>query len=360
MVQPNPGAQTVTPLTGSEVVDVLGLQWQQTTTGAIAALASLETTSRVVTTISTVGAGALTAAAVVGGNIKRTGAQSGAAFTDTTGTAVAIIAALPSPIVGADWNIWYVNATDAVATIASGVGVTINSGITPTTNITVPANGYAMINATVASASTVTLTQIGSGAYEADSTDTTKVLGFKSSGQATATTAIIAATNQSNATYTLPPSTGVLAATSGSNLYVSDVYRGTALNIQNSVTPTLIPGLTATVAVGTYRIKGALYTTPAATGGVAISFVLATAVLSAANFIGTTLVAAASATTATTTTTSATNIVAVATIPLLCQIDGTFVVSTAGTFSLFGCQNTQVNSAATINAGSYMELTRIA
>lgn len=179
-------------------------------------------------------------------------------------------------------------------------------------------------------------------------------------GATSGTTTLQASAVAGSTTLTMPAVTGTLASTTGSDLYVADIYRNTALTITNSVTPTLIPGLAATVAVGTYRIKAFLNTSPAATGGVAISFVLTTAVLSACTFQGTTFAAAASATAVTNTTTSTTNIIAVASIPLMCQIDGTFTVSTGGTFSLFGCQNTQVNSLATINVGGYMELTRIA
>ena len=71
-------------LVGSEILQVVPLQANgqlspitlQTTTGAIAALASLETTSNVITPLVTVGAGTITAAGIVGGFVKRGGAQS--------------------------------------------------------------------------------------------------------------------------------------------------------------------------------------------------------------------------------------------------------------------------------------------
>lgn len=179
-------------------------------------------------------------------------------------------------------------------------------------------------------------------------------------GATSGTTIVKASAVAGTTTQTLAPVTGTIASTTGSNLYVPDIYLGTALTITNSVTPTLIPGLAGAVAVGTYSFRASIPCTPAATGGVAISFVLTTAVLSACNFQATAAAAAASVTQATTTTTSTTNVCAVATIPLQVTVWGTFTVSTAGTFSLFGCQNTQVNSAATINLGSTMELVRIA
>ena len=236
---------------------------------------------------------------------------------------------------GANALTLYGNGSDTINGIAGATGVSVAPG-----------------NVTVVQA-------IASGVWIGDATGgavSSIVLDGATSGTTTLQASAIAGTT----TQTFAPVTGTVASTSGSNLAIVDIYRGTALTITNSVTPTLIPGLAGTVAVGTYRIKSSIYCTPAATGGVSISFVLTTAVLSACNFIATAGAAAASITQATTTTTSTTNICAVATIPLLVQIEGTFVVSTAGTFSLFGCQNTQVNSAATINLGSTMELTRIA
>lgn len=233
-------------------------------------------------------------------------------------------------------------------------------------NLTLYANGSDTINGTAGAtgislpnSGVVVLQSIASGVWLGDATGGS-VGSLVLDGATSGSTTLQASAVAGSTTQTFPAVTGTVASTTGANLYVADIYRGTALTITNSVTPTLIPGLAGAVAVGTYRIKASIYCTPAATGGVAVSFVLTTAVLSACNFLATAGAAAASITQATTTTTSTTNICAVATIPLLVQIEGTFVVSTAGTFSLFGCQNTQVNSAATINLGSTLELVRIA
>ena len=232
--------------------------------------------------------------------------------------------------------------------------------------LTLYANGSDTINGTagatgvsVAPGNVIVVQAIASGVWLGDATGgavSSIVLDGATSGTTTLQASAVAGTT----TQTFAPVTGTVASTTGANLYVADTYRGTALTITNSVTPTLIPGLAATVAVGTYIFKATINCTPAATGGINISFVLTTAVLSACNFQSTAGAAAASITQATTTTTSATNVCAVASIPLQVKIEGTFVVSTAGTFSLFGCQNTQVNSAATINLGSTIELVRIA
>jgi hypothetical protein len=153
-----------------------------------------------------------------------------------------------------------------------------------------------------------------------------------------------------------PTTTGAIAA------LASLIYRSTSgLNIQNSVTPTVIQGLAGAVAIGTYKFRAVIISTPAATGGLALSFVLTTAVLGVCNFQTLGYIAAGTSTiTTTTTATSGTALYAVATIPVMEVIEGTFTATTAGTFSLYGCQNTQVNSAAVVNIGSYMELTRIA
>lgn len=140
-------------LTGSEVLQVLGVQsdgqpaatTQQTTTGAIAALASAESAPFIVTTITTVGNGVLTAAGLIGGEIVRTGPVG--AFSDTTDTAAAMAAL---SLVGASFNILLKNATAFTQTIVAGTGVTL-----PMTVI-IPAFSVANYVATVNSGTTVT------------------------------------------------------------------------------------------------------------------------------------------------------------------------------------------------------------
>jgi hypothetical protein len=80
------------------------------------------------TALSTVGAGTITAAGIVGGLTLRTGSTS--AFTDTTDTATAIIAALAGgPVIGSSWVWLYVNNTVAQATLAAGSGVTLTGAV---------------------------------------------------------------------------------------------------------------------------------------------------------------------------------------------------------------------------------------
>lgn len=147
-------------LNGKEVLQVQGQdatgkpsgQTFQTTTAAIASLASTEGAPFIVTTISTVGNGTLTAAGLVGGEIVRNGPV--ADFSDATDTAVAIIAALPGAVVGSSFSILIKNATQYTQTITAGSGVTLPSTvITPAFSV----NNYI---ATVSTATTLTFVHI--------------------------------------------------------------------------------------------------------------------------------------------------------------------------------------------------------
>lgn len=82
------------------------------------------------TAITTVGNGTLTAAALVGGQIGRTGPT--AAFTDTTDTAANIVSQLGTFEVGQTFVTLVKNATTYVQTLAGGTGVTfVGSLINP-------------------------------------------------------------------------------------------------------------------------------------------------------------------------------------------------------------------------------------
>lgn len=122
-------------LTGLETLQVLGQDakgqpaaaTQQTTTAAIAALTAFGSTSTAITTVSTVGAATLTAAQILTKIISRTGTQI-AAFTDTTDTATAIIAALgTSAVIGQSFKFTYQNNTQFNATLTGGTGVTVSA-----------------------------------------------------------------------------------------------------------------------------------------------------------------------------------------------------------------------------------------
>ena len=126
------GSQPLATLTGAEkvTVDNGGAGLVTASTALIAGLAGTGGTSAAIkdTAITTVGNGTLTAAAMIGGQINRSGPT--AAFTDTTDTAAAIVAALPEFVSGATFFMRIKNSTAYLQTISAGTGVTL-----PTTNI---------------------------------------------------------------------------------------------------------------------------------------------------------------------------------------------------------------------------------
>lgn len=155
-------------LTGNEILQVQGIagnnlpsgQTLQTTTQAIAALAGTTSNTQAATALNTVGAGTITAAGIVGRITTRGGAQLSAPFTDTTDTANAITAALPSGApIGTSFRYLYSNNTNAVATITGGSGVTV-SVIT-----VVPPNSFAEWLVTYTALSTYTFVGIAQGFY---------------------------------------------------------------------------------------------------------------------------------------------------------------------------------------------------
>lgn len=111
-----------------------------------------------ITALTTVGAGTITAAGIVGQVTQRGGAQAGAAFTDTTDTAAAIISALGSTLPVNSAFYWtYENATNAQATLAAGSGVTL------TGNVIIPKLTSSRFVVTKTSASAVTIVFFESG-----------------------------------------------------------------------------------------------------------------------------------------------------------------------------------------------------
>lgn len=150
-------------LVGNELLYVVGIQangqpaatTEQITTGQIAALAISDFFfGEANTTISTVGNGVITAAALIGGYITRTGPVS--AFTDTTDTAGNIYSALLAAGIavtpfglGVIWK----NTTAFTQTLQGGLGVTISGGAV------IPANGFALYFMSITSPTAVTLTQ---------------------------------------------------------------------------------------------------------------------------------------------------------------------------------------------------------
>ena len=76
------------------------------------------------TAITTVGAGTLTAAALAGDVITRSGST--AAYTDTTDTAANIVAAVPNASIGQSWEVTIKNTVAFAQTLAGGTSVTLS------------------------------------------------------------------------------------------------------------------------------------------------------------------------------------------------------------------------------------------
>jgi hypothetical protein len=100
--------------TGAAAVSMTGMAIAANTVGA----------ADMNTAITTVGAGTLTAAAIVGAVITRSGPNG--PFTDTTDTAANIIAAIPNPSIGQSWILTYINTSPYNGTLAAGSGVTLS------------------------------------------------------------------------------------------------------------------------------------------------------------------------------------------------------------------------------------------
>lgn len=113
----------------------------------------------VATPLTTVGAGVITAAGFAGGVTTRSGSTT--AFSDTTDTADAIIAAgfSSASAIGSSFTYTYVNNTVAAATLGGGTGVTV-SGIT-----VVPAHSWAEYLVTYTAADTITMVGIEQGYF---------------------------------------------------------------------------------------------------------------------------------------------------------------------------------------------------
>lgn len=184
------GTGQIANLTGAEevIVDNGGASKVWTTTAAIAALSGNGLTTDIINTaITTVGAGTLTAAALLGGVITRTGPV--AAYTDTTDTAAAIVTAIGSFNLGATFFATIKNATAFTQTLAAGTGVTL-----PVTNVVGPYQEtqlFGVIGGTAA-VPTVTFNHLSSGAISDAIGSTTPTAGSLATvGAGTITAALI-------------------------------------------------------------------------------------------------------------------------------------------------------------------------
>jgi len=304
-----------------------------------------------ITTLSTVGAGTITGAGIAGRITSRTGSQSGTPFTDTTDTAANIITALPNANIGVSFEYTYQNTTNAVATLTGGTGVTV-SGITA-----VPAGFSARYLVTYTAAATITMVGFSSGQSIAASQQSV-ILAGSTSG----TTIVKASATAGSTTQTHPAVTGVVASTSGANLYIADVTRTSAAVTKNaSDVYANVTGLSATVVPGTYRFRAVLPSTVASgTAGIKYAFNYTTTVLTSIEATGIGYTSAAVAVQHTTTTTTQTDLFTQAAVVIMTIIEGTTVVGTGGTIDVQMAQNTSNASDTVALVGGSLEFVRIA
>lgn len=214
------------------------------------------------TAIATVGAGTLTGAAIAGGVITRTGST--AAFTDTTDTAAAIIAARTGATVGSAWRLLMVNNTAFTDTLAAGTGVTLSG------NTVIPANSSNEFLVTFSAAGAITM--YGMTSISTPELPTTQLVTNATSGAATAAVGDISGAGFCNliltavgaANYTTR--TGAQMATDVPNLIVGMSWM-VAIRNTNAGTTTVVAGAsgvtingTATIAQNTTRLFQVAYT----------------------------------------------------------------------------------------------------
>lgn len=349
----------------------------------------------VITTLSTVGAGTITAAGIAGGITSRTGAQSATPFTDTTATAALIAAAVPNLAVGQAFRYTYQNTTNATATITGGVGVTVSiitavpAGysasylLTYTATNTFTMVGFAAGQSLAASQQTLILSGSTSGTTILNATavagsttitfpaatDTVAVLGtaqtwtaaqtytnslIKLLGSSTgATTFTSANAGATNYTHTLPAWSDSVGFGNGGRVT-------SQLSKTTDTTLAAVTGLTASlVAGGTYKVYAYVPTTSGASGGVKVALNTSdTLTLTSSNITATLNTASASAVV---TTTSGLNTGLGSTAAVtLAIIDATLVVNAAGTLTVTFAQNASDGTASIALVNGHVYVTRIA
>jgi len=303
----------------------------------------------IITTLSTVGAGTITAASIAGGIVSRTGSQSGSPFTDTTDTAANIIVAQPNVKIGQAWEVTYQNTTNAVATLTGGTGVTV-SGITAV-------NAGESVRYLVTYTAAATITMVGFSVAQSAATMQNATFAGSTSG----TTAIVASATAGTTTQTLPAVTGTIASTSGTNLFIADVKKCSTQKDVTTTTLADVTGLTAQslVAGATYRFRCVLPGTADGTGGIKYALKYTTATLTSIEATGIGYTASAVAVQHTTTTTDATLLFDQAAAVILTVLEGTMVVNASGTVALQMAEHAATGTASTY-VGATMDFTRIA
>lgn len=154
----------------------------------------------------------------------------------------------------------------------------------------------------------------------------------------------------------------------GSGQPVNSNYKvlASAITYTSNVTPAIITGFSWTVVPGTYVFEMNLPTVMTTVGGLTLSFVLTTAVLTSIQYQTYASTAADATTGVSTTGTTATSTTKVfdskTAAYTYVKVWGTMVVGTGGLFQWDGCQNTSAGSGdvSTLSLGGYAALTRVA
>ena len=121
-----------------------------------------------------------------------------------------------------------------------------------------------------------------------------------------------------------------------------------------------LPGLTHDIEVGTYAFRIALQTLATANGGLAVAFILTTAVLGEIDAIVRAYSAAAVACSRVTTATSGTEFYGANDAVTQLVVEGTFTVTTAGSIKLQACQDDSHADQTDVYEGSTFEIVKIA
>lgn len=195
------------------------------------------------TAITTAGAGTLTAAALLGGVITRTGPT--AAYTDTTDTAALIIAALPALVpVGASIMVTIKNTVAFPATVAGGTSVTVSG------QSIIPPNSVGTFLLTYATATTVTVVGISMVSMSTKALEISTALTTVGAGTILAAAIAGGVTNRtgSTAAYTDTTDTAALIIAAQPNVNIGDSWEYTYYN--NTLgTATLSGGTGVTVSL---------------------------------------------------------------------------------------------------------------
>lgn len=203
----------------------------------------------VITSLTTVGAGTITAAGIAGGITKRTGST--AAFTDTTDIADNIIAAVLNAHIGQSFEYTYFNNTAGTATLTGGTGVTV-SGL----GVIVPQGTWSRFLVTYTAADTVTMVAFATGSlgslpasqFSSGTTTTTFTAGELTGAN------YVVYTNTGATPGSINPRTAAQMIGDIPNAYVGQTWTLRVVNGQGTGTLTVATGVNGVTVTGTNTV----------------------------------------------------------------------------------------------------------